>query len=246
LPDEAFLLNASENDPIGGLDLDDPAEHAALKERIRTEAPGVVIVDTVGMTTGRNLCHPEDARDYFGPLMSIANETGVPFLLLTHLSKDSEAFGRRIVGACRDVWKMTTPDPEGQPDRRRVWVDKSYAVKPVAMGMTIADAGCSFDSNPPTAPEPRRPGPAPAKLEECKRWLAERLTPNPDQVKEVRSAAEKAGFSADVLYRAHDALKLAEYTHERRKWWKLPPVEDVGVRTSDNSDHRRLCQGGVA
>jgi len=49
----------------------------------------------------------------------------------------------------------------------------------------MGDAGNNYDSNPPSepAPAPRRPGPPPAKLEECKTWLAARLTPNPGQVK---------------------------------------------------------------
>jgi hypothetical protein len=228
LPDEAVLLNASEDSPTGGLDLDDPAELDALRERIASESPGLVIVDTVGMTTSRNLCRPEDAREYFGPLMRMANETGTAFLLLTHLSKDAQALGRRIVGASRVVWKLTHPDPEGQPDRRRLWVDKSYAAKPPAMGMTIADSGCTFDFNPPAEPAPRRPGPAPAKLEACKAWLAERLT-NPAPVKDVRSDADKDGYSSGVLYAAVEALKVEEYTIDRRKWWKLPATEDDEV-----------------
>src|SRR5206468_3520685 len=94
----------------------------------------------------------------FGPLMDLARRTGVPFLLLTHLSKDGQALGRRINGACRVVLKMTHPDPDGQPDRRRLWVDKTYSEKPPALGMTICAAGCRFDSNPPTAPEPNKGG----------------------------------------------------------------------------------------
>ena len=223
LPDESLLLNATRSDPTAGLDLDDPGELAALGARIRGEKPGLVIVDTVGMSTARNLCRPEDARAYFGPLMDLARDTGVPLLLLTHLSRDAQALGRRIVGACRTVWKMTHPDPEGQPDRRRLWVDKTYAMKPLPLGMTIADGGCSFDFNPPSAPEaePRRPGPAPARLEKAKAWLTDRLE-SPSRVKEVRTDAENAGYSADTLYRARDALGAEEYTLEGRKWWKLP------------------------
>ena len=226
LPDEAVLLNASEDCPTSGLDLDDPAELEAMRERIVSESPGLVIVDTVGMTTSRNLCRPEDAREYFGPLMRIATETGTAFLLLTHLSKDSEALGRRIVGASRTVLKLTHPDPDGQPDRRRLWVDKSYAAKPPALGMTIADAGCTFDFNPPDAPDFRRPGPEPAKLKACMAWLADRLT-NPSPVKDVRSDAEQAGYSAGVLYEAHRAIQAEEYKVGSRKWWKLPAVEDA-------------------
>ena len=182
LPDDAILFNAPEDNPTGGLDLDDPAELDALRERIRTEAPGLAIVDTVGMTTARNLCRPEEARDYFGPLMKMANETGTAFLLLTHLSRDSQALGRRIVGTSRVVWKLTHPDPDGQPDRRRLWVDKSYAVKPPALGMTIADPGCTFDSNPPEAPEPRRPGRPSGERDKAKQFIRESLAVQNDQI----------------------------------------------------------------
>jgi hypothetical protein len=182
LPDEAILFNASEDNPTGGLDLDDKVERDALRDRIRTEAPGVVIVDTVGMTTGRNLCKPEDARDYFGPLMTMANDTGVAFLLLTHLSRDAQALGRRIVGASRVVWKLTEPDPEGQPDRRRLWVDKSHAIKPPAMGMSISESGCTFDLNPPAAPEPRRPGRPADPRDKAKQFIRESLANQNDQI----------------------------------------------------------------
>ncbi len=146
---ESILLNGSADEPTGRLFLDDPESIAALDARVLAEAPGLVNIDTVGMTTDRNLGRPEEARQYFEPLMKIAGRTRTSFLLLTHLSRESQALGRRIVGACRVVWKLTQPDPEGQPDRRKLWVDKSYALKPPALGMTIAGDGCTFDSQPP-------------------------------------------------------------------------------------------------
>lgn len=84
---------------------------------------------------------------------------------------------------------------------------------------------------------PRKPGPPPARLEECKKWLAERLTPNPTPVKDVRTDSDNASFSADTLYKSRDALKVEEYAVGRRKWWKLPVVEDVGVLNNGNSDN---------
>jgi hypothetical protein len=234
LPDDGILLNAVRSNPTGGLDLDDPAELEGLRERVLAEKPVLVVIDTVNMTTSRNLCRPEDARAYFGPLMVIANETSVPFLLLTHLSKDETPLGRRIVGAARVVWTMTHPDPEAEGDRRRLWVSKSYVAKPEALGVTISDTGCSFDGNPPTKPEPRRPGPAGAKLDECKRWLTDQLKPNPARVTDVRRDAEQAGYKAAILYRAKDSLGVLEYTVGRYKWWRLVP--DVQAPISDNSD----------
>lgn len=223
LPDDAVLLNSSENSPTDGLDLDDLDELASLGARIRAEAPGLVIIDTVGMVTSRNLCRPEDSRDFFGPLMRIANETTTPMLLLTHLSRDSQALGRRIVGASRVVWKLTHPDPDGQPDRRKLAVDKSYALKPPALGMTIGESGCAFDFQPPTERDTARPGRAPVRLEECKRWLDERLAAGPLPVKDVRTDSEKAGFAPRLLYGARDALDAEEFLLEGRKWWRLSP-----------------------
>jgi hypothetical protein len=175
IPDEAMLFNAPVSDPTGGLDLDDPAEHAALEGRIEAERPGLVIIDTVGMTTSRNLCRPEDAREYFGPLMDMARATGVPCLCLTHLSRDGQALGRRINGACRVVWKMTDPDPDGQPNRRRVEVDKTFSEKPPALGMTIRSGGCTFDFSPPSAPEPSKGGRPPSKRGEAEAFILEAL-----------------------------------------------------------------------
>jgi hypothetical protein len=225
LPDEAILLAADAEAPTGGQDLDDEAVLAALDQQIRAEAPGLVIIDTIIGTTGRNLGKPEESRAYFGPLMTIAVQTNTSFLLLTHLSKEGQALGRRIIGASRVVWKLTHPDPEGHPDRRKFWVDKSYIQRPPALGMTIGDSGCTFDLEPPSPPE-AKPARGAAKLEACKQWLTEHLTPNPAPVKDIREEAEKSGFYAATLYIAHEQLGLDEYIVDRRKWWKLPAASD--------------------
>jgi hypothetical protein len=203
LPDKAILFNAPARDPTAGLDLDDPAELSALSDRIESERPGLVVMDTVGQTTGKNLCKPEDARDYFGPLMDLSLRTSVTFLLLTHLSRDGQALGRRISGACRVVLKMTDPDPDGQPDRRRVWVDKSYAEKPPALGMTISSDGCSFDSKPPTAPEPSKGGRPPDERAKAKQFIVEALTHENDQIgNDLCHKWEEAGGNDKTFWRA--------------------------------------------
>lgn len=190
------------------------------------------------MTTSRNLSRPDEAREFFAPIIEMCQQTGVALLGLTHLSANKEALGRRIVEKARVVIKMTQPDPEGQRDRRRVWVDKTAIVKPPPLGITMGDAGNDYDSNPPSepAPVPRRPGPPPAKLEECKVWLAARLTPNPARVKDVRSESDTKGFAVKTLYAARDALEVDEYDFERRIWWKLPSVSDVSDKPTGSRD----------
>jgi hypothetical protein len=204
VPEDAVILNAPPDAPTAGLDLDDPREIVALCERIEAVRPVVVIVDTVLMVTGRNLCRPEEAREFFGPLMELANATGVAFLLLTHLSKDKEALGRRIVEKARVVIKMTQPDPEGQPNRRKLWVDKTAVPKPMPLGISMGDVGNEYDFNPPQEPlaEPRRPGPLPLKLESCKEWLREQLALGPKRVVDLREDAKKRDFSAKSIYAA--------------------------------------------
>ena len=60
-----LALGSSPDDPTGSLDLDDPATLTALAGRIEASGAALVIIDTVGMVTDRNLCRPEEARDAY-------------------------------------------------------------------------------------------------------------------------------------------------------------------------------------
>jgi hypothetical protein len=235
LPGEALLFNAPADDPTTGLDLDDGETLDDLEEAIRAESPGLVIVDTVGMTTERNLGRPEEARAYFGPLMAIAGDTRVSFLRLTHLSREAQALGRRIVGAARVVWKLTCPDPDGQPDRRKLWVDKSYSVIPKPLGMTIADDGCTFDHKPPGDEAEKKGRPA-KRQEECKSWLEERLTPGPAPAREIIEEARALGYGMGLLYKARAALGIEELERQRKRAWSLP--DDQERKSSMDSESK--------
>jgi hypothetical protein len=48
---------------------------------------------------------------------------------------------------------MTRPDPEAQPYRRKLWVDKTAAINPPPLGITMGDTGNEYDFNPPTEAE---------------------------------------------------------------------------------------------
>ena len=217
-------LGSAPDDPTGGLDLDDPETLATLEARIVASGVRLVIIDTVGMVTGRNLCRPEEARAFFAPIIELAAKTGVAFLGLTHLSKDGGALGRRIVEKARVVMKMTCPDPEGQRNRRRFWIDKTAVQRPAPLGITMGSAGNEYDPNPPTDPVPeiRKPGPVPAKLDACKNWLRAQLTPNPARVSVLRTAGGKEGYSSGTIYDAMKSLGVEEIELESYKWWKMP------------------------
>lgn len=207
LPDEAVALGSSPDDPTGSLDLDDPETLVALADRIRAAAPGLVFIDTVGMTTSRNLCRPEDAREFFGPLMDLAASSGVAVVGLTHLSKDKEALGRRIVEKARVLVMMTKPDPEGQPNRRKLWVDKSADVLPPALGITMGDAGNDYDFTPPTEAEPNRGGRPASVRAKVANFIREALTRQNDLIgNELAREWVAAGGTNKTFWRTVDDM----------------------------------------
>jgi KaiC/GvpD/RAD55 family RecA-like ATPase len=229
IPLGAVALGASRDDPMGGLDLDSAEGLAALAARVRSGRPAMVVIDTIGMTTSRNLAKPEEAREFYGPLLDMANATETCFVALTHLSKDKDPLGRRIVEKARSVIKMTQPDPDGQPNRRRLWVDKTAVEKPPPLGITMGTEQNQYDSSPPVEPDSfRARGPAPIKTEACERWLATLLTNGPIKLKEIRDMGKTEGFDVKLLYTARDRMSLEEFTEGNRKWWKRPETSDVG------------------
>jgi hypothetical protein len=229
IPPHGVALATGQDDPLGGLNLDEADTLDALPGWIRSAAPALVIIDTIGMTTGRNLCKPEDARAFFAPLLDMANSTETCFLALTHLSKDKDPLGRRIVEKARSVIKITQPDPDGQPNRRRLWVDKTAVEKPPPLGVTMGTEGNEYDSHPPVEPDLSRPrGPAPVKIVACEQWLVNRLAIAPIKLKELRDEAEAKKFDAKTLYTAKERAGLEEFTEGRCKWWKLPETSGVG------------------
>jgi hypothetical protein len=208
LPDEAVALGSSPDDPTGSLDLDGPETLAALAERIHAANPALVVIDTVGMVTSHNLCRPEEAREFFAPIMELAGKSGVAFLGLTHLSANKEPLGRRIVEKARVVIKMTQPDPEGQPNRRRLWVDKTAVVKPPPLGITMADSGNDYDFNPPSEPEPFKPiGRPPEASDKARLFIGKALAERNDRkATELCSEWKGNGGSKAAFYRARDTM----------------------------------------
>jgi hypothetical protein len=225
----AVKVNADRRvDVFGGNTVDTPKDIADLERRVRAVKPLFVVVDTVNGSTLKNLCRPEDAILYFAPLQAIAQRQETTFLALHHTNLTGGAVGRRVMERVRCCLKLEDPDPENQPKRRRLEVSKSSCLKPSPLGVTMGDKGNEYDRNPPTkaSQEPGRPGPQPAKYELCVKWLTKFLGPTPKRVSITRSEAEKADFSAKLLYRARDDGLIEEFEAEGKKWWRLMPKED--------------------
>lgn len=210
LPPEAVVLCSSPDDPTGSLDLDDPETLEAIAERIRAADPALVIIDTVGMVTDRNLGRPEEARAFFAPLIEMAAKSEVAFLGLTHLSANKEALGRRIVEKARIVIKMTQPDPDGQPNRRRLWVDKTAGVKPPPLGITMGTGGNQYDFNPPSEPDPNKGGRPPEQKDKAASFILESLAKINDRIgNELRAEWEATGGNPKTFWRAVEELEAA-------------------------------------
>jgi hypothetical protein len=228
LPDDAVLFNAPPLDPFGGLNLDEAGDVADLARRIERARPGLLIIDTVNKATRRSLYRPEEAEAFFGPLLDVARDLRTPILALTHLSKAGEPLDRRIEGICRVLWSLTQPDPDGQGDRRRLWVSKSFAPYPPPLGITLGQEGNAYDGHPPVEPGPDGGGRPDAKTAAAMAWLRARLAAGPIAVARAIEEAEAAGLTKRTLYRAKDALGVEtdEGFDGRRKLWRLPAADD--------------------
>jgi hypothetical protein len=105
------------------------------------------------------------------------------------------------------VWKLTHPDPDGEPNRRKLWVDKTYAVKPPPLGMTIQGDGCDFDHNPPTEPVGIGPGRPPVKTDKAIEFVVGKLSQGDERQCDLINEWQKNGGSKDPIFRA---FKLME------------------------------------
>lgn len=153
VPLEAILLNSLEETPLVAPDLDDPATIADLAEQVEGAKPALIVIDTITYATSRKTSQSDEAKAAFDGIMQLAAETRTAVLALAHLGKSGDVLNRRITERARSVISLSRPDPEGQPDRRKLWVSKTAVKEPPALGITCRDECNEFDLNPPTAPE---------------------------------------------------------------------------------------------
>jgi hypothetical protein len=229
-PPEALYLNATRRNPFVGTMLDEEADLKDFEARIARVKPALVFVDTSLNATDRTSHKPEDAKAFFKPLQEIAARQGVALMCVTHLNAGGRPLGRRIEGQGRSVIMLERPDPEGQPNRRKLYVRKSHSLYPPPLGVTMKADGNDYDGDPPRSPEkdaPARVITGPDAGPECRDWLADRMARGPQPVQKVRAEAETVGFTAGTLYRARGELRLEEYREGGKKWWRFPRPEDL-------------------
>lgn len=226
---DSIVLNGTKANPYGGTNFDTIEDFARLERRIMRVKPACVYIDTIGNATDKEMTRPDQAKQIFKPLAEIANRTNTSIILVTHLNKDGQALGRRIVGAVRQVIKLECPDPEGAPNRRKLYIDKSNSMKPRPLGVTMGSDGNDYDGAPPAAAstEPGRGPGRPSNIEEDARWLEALLSDgNERQVKMIIDAAsEQRGMTVDRCYKAKRFLgeRVIESASGSRKFWRITP-----------------------
>lgn len=251
VPLEAISLASIEGSAIEPPDFDDPRTMEDLKTQIEECNPGLVFVDTVTYATNLNTCKANEAKVAFDGIIKLATSTGVAVLALTHLSKDGEVLGRRISERARSVILLSLPDPEGQPNRRKIWVDKTAIKKADPLGITFTDASNDYDDAPPEAPdEPdgrpagKKRGPSATVSSERAEWIFDQLSKGGMRVGDLIEAA-KADLkieSPSPLYAAMRRLpvvkpgwrvKEGENT-QGRKTWTLERTDDAEDPMADH------------
>ena len=132
--------------------LDDIRELNALEARIRAVKPVMVLVDTVGNATDKNLSRQEDAKAFYQPLQIIARRNRTAIVCITHLNAAGAVLGRRAIEKVRVALKLEFPDPS-QENRRKLQVVKSNSKQPPALGVTMGDHGNEYHKNKPWSPD---------------------------------------------------------------------------------------------
>ena len=90
---EHLYLNAPKKEPYGGVTLETLDDLAALDARVAAVKPVLLVVDTVGNATEKNLSRQEDATAFYQPLQLIACRHGCAVLCLTHLNASGKFLG---------------------------------------------------------------------------------------------------------------------------------------------------------
>lgn len=209
MPPESIIFPTPSDDPYGGNSLDDDDTLKALDEAVRIHKPAFVIVDSLTYATQSDISEQRAIARLKGPLVSLAQTHQVIVMLLLHVSKEGQALGRRIRGITRTLMHLEAPDPD-RPERLRLWVEKSYAAKPPALGVTIGESGNTYDFQPPARPDPSKGGRPPQKRDKAMEFIRDALAKQNDQIgNDLCHESGKFGVNRSTFWRAVENMTTA-------------------------------------
>ena len=214
MPDEAIYFNTPRDDPYGGTTLDQDEDRERLESFIGVVKPGLVFIDSLTYATSDDMNTAKDTKSMMTPLRDLAQRTGTTIVSLLHLSKEGQPLGRRIKGITRTILQLDCPNPE-QSSRLKLWVPKSFAMKPAALGVTMGESGNEYDLNPPEPAEPSKGGRPPVSRDKAMKFLRDELAHENDQTwNELKG---KWTASGEISKRFGDAVKAMEADGEIAK-----------------------------
>jgi hypothetical protein len=205
MPLEAIVFPTAPDDPYGGSSLDEPSTWDALDEAIPIYKPAFVVVDSLTYATRSDLGEQRTIATLKDPLVRLAQTHQTIVILLLHVSKEGQALGRRIRAITRTLLHLECPDPD-QSDRLRLWVEKSYAKKPPALGVTIGTNGNTYDFTPPVKIDPPKGGRPPVKLDKAIAFLEAELGSGDQKGCELISKWTGLGESKPTIFNAKDSM----------------------------------------
>jgi hypothetical protein len=206
IPDDAIVFPTPSEEPYGGTDLDIPETLAALEEAIIATKPAFVFIDTLTSATSRDLCDQRTIKPLKAALAPLTQTHQINIMLQLHLNREGQALGRRIRGLTRTLIHLECPDSE-RPERLRLWVEKSYAKKPPALGVTMRDGGNDYDFDPPVKPEKAQGGRPREKRDKARKFIIDALTRENDR-KAAALCAEyvQSGGTESTFWNARDDM----------------------------------------
>lgn len=232
---EAIILNTSVGDLYGGTELMEEEQLEALEARIVRVRPCMVIIDTITNTSDLKSQDTSDAKRQYKPLQEIAKRTGAAVLCVTHTNVAGKTLGRRADEKTRVTIRLERPDPENQPNRRKLSVALSrLSTYPAPLGVTMGDHGNEYDTHPPEEPEEgAKPSGPPTPSYEITRaigFFTHRLNHGPARQSVMINEAknENPPISKNSLYRAAEWMDLRSYEDQDtgRKMWSVPEPQN--------------------
>lgn len=227
---DRICYSGSKKDPLGGITLNTREDFSTLYKRVKAAKPMFLVVDTAGGATSYNLAKQEEARTFFAPLSDMALRLSLCVIVITHLNASKNTYGKRAEERVRTVIRITSEDRKAET-KRRIEVQKSNALFPEPLGMTLRETCCDYDLDPPEAPRafgdaggqassPDK-GP-PTKVRECVGWLTKRLEEAPVRESVLRSEIDQeAKFSTDVFYKAMKKMSTIKTMSQGFSWIAL-------------------------
>jgi hypothetical protein len=208
MPASGIVFPAPEDDARSNTCLDDPETLDWIKRAVIEYQAALVVVDSLTLATQQDLCTQKGVAKLVAPLKVLAQELRIAIVLLMHVAREGNALGRRIKGATRTLIHLEATDLY-DPDRLRLWVEKSFDRKPMALGVALGETGNHYDGSPPPPRTQGDRGRPPESRSAVEEFILRSLSQKGDQVwTDLQEACEKdKGVSKTTFWRAVESLK---------------------------------------